>query len=278
MRRPRLTITLREDLLKEVDRLIDNEKIRNRSHAIESILSNYFKTKIDKAVILAGGQGIKLRPLTYEIPKSLLPVKSRPVLEYLVDKIKKADMKEIILCLGYLGEKIKEHFGDGLRFGVRINYLVEKEPLGTGGALFHLKKMIKEENFLMVYGDILTKLDLKDLINFHFEQKTVATVALTLVKDPKFYGQIKLHGNRVVSIRSSLKKDEEKSNLVNAGLYVFNREIFNYLPKNKKKFSLDDVLAKLIDEKKLAGFVFEDQWFDLGTPQNYEEAIKKFEF
>lgn len=277
MRRLRLTITLREDLLKGVDEMI-NDQIRNRSHAIEIIISSFFKTKIDKAVILAGGQGIKLRPFTYEIPKSLLPVKSKPVLEYLIEKIKKTNIKEVIICIGYLGEKIKEYFNDGKRFGVKISYYFEKSPLGTGGSLKKLRKIIGNENFLVAYGDILTNLEINDLINFHFEQRTVATVGLTLVKDPRSFGQIKIHGNKIVSFKSSFREDDEKSNLVNAGIYIFSPDIFNYFPKDREKIMIEEILENLIKEKKLSGFVFEDQWFDLGTIKNYEEAIKKFNF
>lgn len=270
-----MTITLKNSLLGEIDQLIDKEKIRNRSHAIEYVLSQYFKPKIDTAVILAGGKGIKLRPYTYEIPKPLLPIKSKPILEYLIEKLKKAEIREIILCTGYLGEKIKEHFADGKRFGVKIHYYQEKKPLGTGGALAKIKPILKNQSFVVVYGDILTNLAIKDLINFHKNQSTIATIALTLVDNPLPFGQLKLHGSRIVNFYSKRKR-REKSYLINTGIYIFNKEIFHFFPKNKKTFMLEEVLEDLINQKKISGFVFENQWFDVGTPKNYEEAIKKF--
>lgn len=276
MRRTRLTITLKKSFLFDIDQLIDGEKIRNRSHAIEYVLSQYFKPKIERAVVLAGGKGVKLRPYTYEVPKPLLPIKSRPILEYLIEKLKEAEIREIVLCIGYLGEKIKEYFSDGKRFGVKIYYNQEKEALGTGGALKKAKHLLKNQSFLLVHGDILTNLAIKDLINFHKNESTVGTAALTLVKNPLPFGQLKLHGTKIVGFYSKTKKGEEESYLVNAGVYIFNREIFHFFPKGKKSFMLEDVLKHLIKEKKLSGFVFEDQWFDVGTPDNYEEAIKKF--
>lgn len=276
MRRTRITITLKNSLLFDIDQLIDNDKIRNRSHAIEYILSCYFKPKIEKAVILAGGRGMKLRPYTYEVPKPLLPIRSKPILEYLIEKLKEAEIREIILCISYLGEKIKEYFADGRRFGVKIYYSQEKKPLGTGGALKKVIPLLKNQPFAVAHGDILTNLSIGDLIHFHKNQPTVATVALTLVKNPSPFGQIKLHGTRVVSFHSKTKKGEEDSYLINAGIYVFNKEIFQFFPKDKEKFMVEEVLESLIKQKKLSGFVFEEQWFDVGTPENYEEAIKKF--
>lgn len=274
MRRTRLTITLKSSLLSRIDQLIDHQKIRNRSHAIEFILSEYFKPQIKEAVILAGGKGIKLRPYTYEIPKSLLPIKSKPILEYLIEGLKKSEISRIILCIGYLGEKIKEYLADGKKFGVKIIYQQEKSPLGTGGALKQVKKLISGSAFLVVYGDILTNFNFSDLITFHLQQQTLASVALTLVKDPSLFGQIKLYGTKVVNFRKKIDHQKEAS-LVNTGIYVFEKEIFQYFP-SKKVFDLDDVLEKLSKENKIAGFVFESQWFDVGTFKNYEMAIKQF--
>lgn len=274
MRRSRITITLNKHLLEETDKLIDEKTIRNRSHAIEFIINQYLTPNVKKAVILAGGKGTKLRPYTYEIPKSLLPIKGKPLLEYIIENLKNNGITEIIICIGYLGEKIKEYLGDGKRYGVKIIYSPEKESVQTGGALLMAKKLLNNNSFILIHGDILTNLPLKDLIDFHKNQKSLATIALTTVNEPTNFGQLKLHGTKLVNFYQ--KKHDIKSNLVNCGIYVFEAQIFDYFPKNKKSFLLEDVIEKLINEKKVSGYVFEDLWFDVGTPKNYENAIKQF--
>src|SRR3989338_7281908 len=120
MRRSRITITLDTQVLKKVDQLIDKNKIRNRSHAIEYVLNKYTASNVHTAVILAGGRGTNLRPYTYEIPKPLLPVKGTPILEHLINELKKNGITDIIIAISYLGNKIKEYFGNGEKFGVTI--------------------------------------------------------------------------------------------------------------------------------------------------------------
>lgn len=261
MRRSRITITLQQKLVEELDQLIDGEQIRNRSHAIEFILNEYFKPDVKKAVILA---------------KALIPIKGKPLLEYLIENIKQSGISEIIICIGYLGEKIKSYFKDGQKFGVKISYFQEKKPLQTGGAISKIKSKLKDKPFLVVYGDILTNLPMSDLISFHEEYKPIATIALTTSEKPESFGQLKLHGIKLVNFYQKTKKPEFKSNLIHCGLYVFQPEIFNFFPKNKDFFLLEDVIEELIKKKKVNGFVFEEQWFDVGNPKNYERAIKEF--
>jgi len=275
MRRARITITLNQKFLGNIDSLIDEKTIRNRSHAIEYILGKYFGTGIKKAVILAGGQGTKLRPYTYEVPKSLLPIKGKPILEYIIENLKANHIYEIIICTGYLGQKITGYFGDGKKWGVQITYSHENEALKTGGALLRIKKLIENQPFILIHGDILTNFSLSDLVNFHFEEKSLVTVALKNLNQPESFGQFTLHGTQLIKFYQH-NKLEVKSHLVNTGIYVFKPEVFNYFPKDKKTFLLEDVIEKLINEKKVKGFVFNDQWFDVGNPKNYEKAIKEF--
>lgn len=278
MRRTRVTITISQHLLEATDNLIDKEKIRNRSHAIEFILNRFFQPKVRKAVILAGGQGTKLRPYTYEMPKSLLPVKGKPLLEHLINNLKKNNIVDLIICIGYLGKKIKDYFGDGKRFGVNISYVEETSPLKTGGALLKAQKYIDNNPFLVIHGDILTDFNFIDFINFHKYQKTLSTIALTTVDQPKKYGQLKLHGARLTNFYNQAEIKKVESHLINCGIYIFEPEIFNFFPKNKSVFMLEDVIKNMINQKKVAGFVFEGKWFDVGTPENYEEAIREFDF
>lgn len=275
MRRTRLTITLKDSVIESVDSLIDGDKLRNRSHAIEFILSQYLKPSVGKAIILAGGVGAKLRPYTYEMPKSLLPIKGKPLLEYMIENLKKAEIYDVMICVGHLGEKIKEYFGDGKRFGVNIKYSEEKTPLGTGGAIKKVKSFIGDDPFLVIHGDVLVDLNLKDLLNFHKEQETIGTATLTTIHNPANMGRLRLHGLKIVNFSNRPKNNEDENHLVNTGVYVFDKKIFEYFPKNETSFMLEDILPKLISDRKIAGFFFDGKWFDVGTMESYEEAIKK---
>ncbi len=275
MRRSRITITLDGQLLNEVDALIDGETIRNRSHAIEFVLGQYLQPKITKAVILAGGKGTKLRPVTYELPKALLPINNKPLLEHLIIQLKKAGITEVVMCIGYLGNKIREHFNDGKQWGIKIVYSEEKDSLKTGGALLKAKKYIGSGSFLLLHGDIITDLPFADLIAFHIRQGGFATVALTTVSKPGEFGQLTLHGTKLVTFYQK-NKDLVKSHLVNCGIYVCDEDIFRTFPKNMKSFYFEDVIEKLIQQKIVNGFVFNDKWFDVENPENYEKAIKEF--
>lgn len=275
MDRERLTITLKKSLLGEVDRFIDGTKVRNRSHAIEFLLAKSLTPRASQAVILAGGPGLKMRPFTYEMPKSLFPVAGKPLLEYTIELLRSYEVRDIILVISHLGEKIRNHFGSGKKFGVRIEYVVEEKPLGTGGALKKAESLINEDTFLVFHGDILVDLNLTDLISFHKEQESIVTIALTSTLDPSIYGSVKLHGTKIVNFVEKPPKDGKASLLINSGVYVLEKEVFKYLPKNKVCL-LEDIFSSLAKEGKLSGFFFEGQWFDIGTPRSYELAIKEW--
>ncbi|HIJ99122.1 TPA: NTP transferase domain-containing protein [archaeon] len=155
MPKDRITITLEKELLKKLDTLVDGRDIRSRSHAIERALFSHLEEgKVKQALILAGGEGTRLRPFTYEIPKPLIPIKGKPMLEHIINHLLAYGVKNFILSVGYMSEKIISHFGDGKKLGVHIDYVIEKERLGTAGPL-RLAKDLLEEDFLMLNGDIL---------------------------------------------------------------------------------------------------------------------------
>lgn len=274
MDRKRLTITLRKDFLKRLDALIDGSKIRNRSHAIEYLLSQSLLPKIEKAVILAGGVGIKMRPLTYEIPKALISVHGTAITEYTIALLRNFGIKNIIFAIGLLGNKIKEYFGDGSKHGVRIAYSEEKKALGSAGAL-RLAKPLLKTRFLVIHGDILVKIDLNEFLNFHELTKGVATMALFTAVDPSDYGTVKLSGGKVLDFIEKPKKGKQVSQLINAGIYIFEPTVFKYIPKSGF-FLLEDVFPKLAHQGKLFGFPIEGPWFDVSTPLEYERALKNW--
>lgn len=275
MRRARITITLNGELLKKIDRLIDGEKIRNRSHAIEFVISRNLEPTLSKAVILAGGHGTKLRPFTYEVPKALLPINGKPLLEHLIVSLKKAGIDEIVLCTGYLGRKIREYFGTGQKMGVHISYSEEKGSLGTGGAVLKAKKYLEDQPFLLIHGDIVTTLSFSDLISFHIKEGGLITAVLTTLSKPSEFGQLTLHGVKLVTFYQK-SQSPIKSHLVNCGIYVLEPTVFEYFPKSKKSFYFEDILEKCIKEKLVNGFVTNEKWFDVENPENYEKAIKEF--
>lgn len=275
MDRERLTITLQKTILAKVDALIDKTKIRNRSHAIEYLITQNLTPRITQAVILAGGKGLNMRPFTFEMPKGLFPVGGRPILEHIVEMLSKYDIRDVIFSIGHLGDKIKNHFGDGSKFGIRISYVSENIESGTGGALLLAKKKLKRDAFLVIHGDILTDINLSDFIAFHQKREVVGTIALSSVVDPSSYGEVVLHGTRIAQFVEKPKKGQQKSQLVSCGLYIFETDIFQFLPKVVPS-RLEDVFPQLVENHQLAGFLFAGRWVDIGSPASYEKAIRQW--
>lgn len=238
-------------------------------------ISNY------KAIILAGGKGTRLYPITYEIPKPLLPVKRKPIINYLVDLFQEQGIKEITVLIN---KEFQEEF-DWWRKRYypknKIKLVQESKPLGTFGGLCLLKNWLGEKPFFLTNGDELKKIDLIEMNKFHQKLKTPATIALVKVPDPQHYGVVISKNGRVEEFLE--KPKNPPSNYINSGLYLLSSEIFNYLPCGKTghpgpKFTMveTDIFPKLAKEEKLAGFKFNGKWMDTGTFERYEKAIKKW--
>lgn len=277
MDRQRLTITLKKEIIKQLDGYIDGARIRNRSHAIEYLLSKCFAPKIKKAIILAGGQGLKMRPFTYEMPKAMIPINNRPVLEYIIENFRRHDIRELYLSVGYLSQKIKQYFGDGAKFGVKIIYLDQgKNETGTAAPLLQFKKYIGHEPFIIYYGDVLANIDFTDMIDFHLANGLPATMALTSVKNPSNWGVVRMQGNKVYSYLEKPNSRKDLSHLINTGIYIFEENIFNYFDKSTKRLE-KDIIPKLVEKNRLAGYLFAGQWFDVGNPEIYKQAISNWQ-
>lgn len=276
MQRERLTITLRKDLLPEVDRHIDKVKIRNRSHAIEYLLTKSLKPHLRKALVLCGGRGIKMRPFTYEMPKAMLPVHNRPILEYIIDLLRNNEIREIVILVGHLKEKITSHFGDGSKFGVKIIYIEEKTPEGTAAPILKAKKYLKGEPFLLMYGDVLADIKIKEFFEFHQEHGNMVSMALSSATNPEAYGMVKLRGNKIMEFKEKPEKTESISRLISAGIYILEPEIFSHIPAKKHSSLEHDLFPKLASEGKLSGWPFEGLWFDISTPEIYGKALKEW--
>lgn len=274
--RTRLTITLRKDIFSQLDSIIDGEKIRNRSHAIEYILSQHLGPKIHHALILAGGQGVKMRPFTYEMPKPMIPVKGRPILQHIIKSIRDAGITDVIIVIDkQLGGNIQKFFGDGSNFGVNITYIVEKERAGTAGAI-RLAKDKLTEPFLLYYSDVLAEIDLLAFMEFHKSASSVMSAALNATDKFSDYGVVKLQGNTIVDFVEKPRKNDTFG-LVNAGIFLAEPEIFDYLPAKTPASLENEVLPQLARRGQLSGYPFSGKWFDISTPEIYERVLKEWQ-
>lgn len=220
-----------------------------------------------KAVVLCGGKGTRLRPYTHSVPKPMLLLGRKPILEYTIEHLKREGFKDIVLTVGRLKQFIMNYFGDGKKFGVKIAYSIEENELGTAGSVKHARALLaKEENFLVLMGDQLTNLDYRKLVDFHLKKRALATAALKRMSFPMQVGVAELSAEGVVV---AFKEKPIIQNLANTAIYVFNKKIFDYLPE-EGDFAFD-LLPRLVREKKLLGFVFDDYWVDVGYIHEYEE-------
>jgi mannose-1-phosphate guanylyltransferase/phosphomannomutase len=222
-----------------------------------------------KAVVLAGGKGMRMRPLTNEIPKPLLLVKNRPILEHTLNYLSKYGIKEVIITLGYKGEVIKKKIGDGSRFGLNITYSMEKDEMGTAGCLLSIKKDLNE-TFVLIGGDNITKMDLNKFIKFHKKNGGTLTVALYTKTEKTKFGIYELGKDKSIKIfreKPIIKKT------IGTMIFCMEPEIFNYIPGNKKPVNITDhVIPKMLSKnKKIFGFEFDDMWMDIGTFDDYNK-------
>jgi len=230
------------------------------------------------AVILAGGLGTRLHPLTLEIPKPLIPVQGKTLTEQSMDVIKEAGIKTIYLSIGHMGDRIKEYFGDGSKFGVDMKYIIEDEPLGTAGWMRIVDKNHPDfdEDFIVINGDNLFNIDLNEVLAAHNKNDALVTIALTKVEDPSPYGVAKLDGNKILEFVEKPKKEEAPSNCINSGYYIFSKEVFNILPDKKKIMFERDIFPQAASIGRLFGFPSDAQWFDTGTFERWECVIKEW--
>jgi len=226
-----------------------------------------------KGYILAAGEGVRMRPLTSNIPKPLLPVAGRPFLEHNVESLKSAGIRDIILLIGWKANRIREHFGDGSEFGVKLEYVEQKERLGTAHAISMIKDGI-DSPFLCLYGDVvLTKDSVKGLVEHHRKVKG-SVMALTSVPDPRRYGCIRVEDGVVCEIAE--KPEVPEGNLVNAGAYVLEPEIFDAITETKKsvrgEYEITDSFKILMDKSHIYTHRLEGEWMDVARPWDLLEA------
>jgi len=225
-----------------------------------------------KAVILAGGLGTRLKPLTNNKPKPMLPVGEKPILEHLVDWTKKSGVKSIVLCVSYLKKSIEDYFQDGEKFGVKIEYAISSKPLATAGQLKTAEEFI-DDDFICMYGDSIFNFNLRNMIKQHSTTKAFITMSLNEYKTNLSYGVIETSKNgRVINWN---EKPEIKAN-VNMGCYVMNPKVFSLIPKNKP-YGMDDVIKKAMKRKeRVNSFITKKGFTDIGNKESYKQACKEY--
>lgn len=218
------------------------------------------------AVIMAGGQGVRLRPLTDDLPKPMLPVGGRPVMERIVTQLKEAGIRHANVTTHYKPEKIMDYFGDGRAFGINLNYVSEAQPLGTGGALGLLTP--PNEPLLVINGDILTRVDFRAMLAFHQEQQATMTVAVRRHEMTVPYGVVESDGAHI----RSLREKPVYSFFVNAGIYLLDPSVYNHIPSGQP-FNMTDLIQWLLDaHQAVASFPIREYWLDIGQHADYAQA------
>ena len=226
-----------------------------------------------KAVVMAGGEGTRLRPLTSNQPKPMVPVFNKPIMLYIIELLKKHRLTDIVVTLQFMPQIIRNYFGDGGDIGVDLSYAVEQHPLGTAGSVKNAQDHL-DKTFLVISGDALTDIDLTKLIQFHKHKRAMATIALKRVENPLEFGVV--IANEDGQIERFLEKPtwgEIFSDTINTGIYVLEPEIFSYIPEGENVDFSKDVFPKVLEDgKPIYGFVADGYWCDVGNYEQYVQA------
>jgi len=226
-----------------------------------------------KVVILVGGEGTRLRPLTCNIPKAMVPILNRPFLEHVIRYLREHGIGETILAMGYLPAPIQSYFGDGSQLGVRMTYLVEESPLGTAGAVKNAEAFL-DEPFFVFNGDILTEVDLTAMMRRHQEIRPKVSIALTPVDNPTIYGVVETDAEgKVKRFIEKPSRDEVTSNLINAGIYILEPEVLEHIPVSTRFMFEHHLFPRLLEMGEvILSYSSDAYWTDIGTPEKYLKA------
>ena len=237
-------------------------------HVLDELLNSTKKNNL--VVIMAGGEGKRLRPLTKSIPNPMLKVSHKPILQRILEKFIESGYGNFVFCVNYRSKVIIDYFGNGKKFGAKIEYIHEKIKMGTAGALSLLKKKIKEP-FFVINGDILTDLNFEKILNFHQENNSKATMCVKEYNVVLPYGEVRVRGKNIVSIE---EKPKYKF-FVNAGIYILDPKCIKLIPK--KFYDMTCLLRKMINKKdKIALFPLGENWLDIGRMKDYDKANFKY--
>jgi NDP-sugar pyrophosphorylase family protein len=227
-----------------------------------------------KAILLAGGKGTRLRPLTLHTPKPVVPIFDRAFLHYQIDLLRQLpEIDEVILSLNYQPRRIEEVFGDGAGTGVRIRYVVEPSPLGTGGAIRYAAQGVTD-TLVVFNGDVMTNVDVAAVVALHRERKAKATIVLTPVDNPTAYGLVETESDgRVRRFLEKPNPDEITCDTINAGIYILEPETFDRIPKDTPYSIERSYFPSLVERgETFAAYVYDGYWIDIGTPEKYTQV------
>jgi mannose-1-phosphate guanylyltransferase len=226
-----------------------------------------------QALILVGGEGTRLRPLTSTVPKPVVTLVDRPFMAYMLEWLRGHGVDDVILSCGFMADGVREVLGDGSALGVRVRYVEEPEPLGTGGALKYAEDLL-DERFFMLNGDVLSDMDLTAQLRQHVQTGARATLALMAVDDPSAFGLVRRHPDG--SVKQFLEKPSADqvldTNLVNAGAYILEREVLGGMAPAGTRISIEREVFPTLVDKGLYGYEATGYWLDIGTPQRYLQA------
>jgi len=226
-----------------------------------------------QALILAGGKGTRLRPLTMHTPKPIVPIANQPFLLYQLELLKRADVRDVILSLSYQPHKIEDKIGDGTDYNVRVSYAVEASPLGTAGAYRNAASLISETT-VVFNGDVLTDIDMNEVIRSHRERQAAATIVLAPVPNPTAYGLVETDKDgRVRRFLEKPKPEEVTCDTINAGIYILEPRVLDYVPEGEPFMFEYGVFPKLLEHNEpFYSYIWRGYWRDIGTASSYLQA------
>ncbi len=226
-----------------------------------------------KALFLAGGNGTRLHPLTEDVPKPMVPIMNKPLLETTMVNLKKFGISEIVISMCYKPYYMKKYFGNGKDLGLDIQYIVEDYPMGTGGAIKNTESQFND-TFIVFNSDILFDLDLKKMLEFHKSRRALVTIAVTEVEDPTIYGVIDVdQRDYATSFKEKPNLEDVTSKFINAGVYIFEPEVFKQIPAETSVSLEREIFPKILNNcGKIAVYKNCGYWLDIGTPEKYLQA------
>lgn len=249
MSKSRLTITLSEEILNAVDHTIDGKTVRNRSHAIEALLTQQLSGSISQAIILIGGH-------EQTLSNALIQISGKPLINHTIDLLLKYNINQIIIATDQPIKQLKKVIASN-----HVQIIHQRQNLGNAGAIYHLKDSIHNQPFLVIHGDIYTDLNLEALASFHTQQNKLATLCVKPKLNQQQYGKVIMQGNMVTQFLDNPQHAEV--GMINTGVYLFNPEIINRFNKRGKQMLETDIFPQLAKEQLLSGYIFEGMWYEV---------------